>query len=520
MNDPYRTGHVLNHQLKRRDVTRWLALLAAGGVVPGLACDEDKKSHGQSPKATRAGKNKIRDVVVVGGGLSGLAAAYLMKDHDVVVLEKEKQAGGRIRESKWEQFNIALGAAYTGKPEGDMKKFFDELGLKAMPVPPPDDAIAYGGKIYTGGHLLKLLKKQGACEDFARVGKKLMKLSERGIGDAVYDDLEALAKFEKYDRLSVADWMRKNKVHEFVQRYVDVENRGLFGASNSDISLLFDVPEMAWNIYEPDAEKACKAADQGGEEEDESSLYTFPKGMNEISEAIVKRLPNKVQTDATVTSVAVAADKTVTISYQQGGKNKQIRAYAAVLATPAPVTARIVKKGFSAKIAKALRAIQYTSYVTMAFHLNKRVWRGAWNLACLDTPFTTLNDAIRTQVPLNYTKKGVLGVALPPKKAAQGAALIKQSDQQLVDLVLKDVKRYFPSIEKHIVGRVVNRFKYAFPVFRPGYGRILWNLHDDPSVRGPLFLAGDYMVYPTLGGAAVSADNAYELVAKYAKKLD
>ena len=35
-----------------------------------------------------------KDVVIVGGGVSGLAAAYYMKDHDWMLLEKEPHWGG------------------------------------------------------------------------------------------------------------------------------------------------------------------------------------------------------------------------------------------------------------------------------------------------------------------------------------------------------------------------------------------------------------------------------------------
>jgi hypothetical protein len=43
------------------------------------------------------GRNKnIYDVVIIGGGMSGLTAAHLMKNHNILLLEKEKAPGGRI----------------------------------------------------------------------------------------------------------------------------------------------------------------------------------------------------------------------------------------------------------------------------------------------------------------------------------------------------------------------------------------------------------------------------------------
>ena len=61
----------------------------------------------------------------------------------------------------------------------------------------------------------------------------------------------------------------------------------------------------------------------------------------------------------------------------------------------------------------------------------------------------------------------------------------------------------------------MHRFEHAFPVFRPGYLEVLEALYRNPTARGPLVLAGDYMVYPTFDGAVVSGVRAAEAVEAY-----
>jgi protoporphyrinogen oxidase len=475
-----------------------------------------------------AAEEGLRDVVVVGGGLSGLMAAYSMQDHDVLLLEKEPVAGGRICSGTWGGFHYSMGAAYTGTPDAEMREFFGELGIKPMPVPPPVDGLAYRGKIYPEDYFTAALGSRKALRDYIKMAEELMRLSEDGIEEAVYSSLDHLAEYEELDQYSMQQWLDRHKIDPTVQLYVDTENRGLFGVSNGDFSFLFDIPELAYNFYEeglsaddfhegpvPDFNTYRPEVDP-----DEVDTWTFPRGMMEMVRAMTERTPlrSKVVTGAEVTRVTVNQDKTVTVRYTHAGQGKEVRTHAAVLATPAPVTAKIVRNGFSPAVMEALRAVDYTTYVTMALFMSERLIRNAWNVACLDSCFTTLNDAIRTQVPVGYRGKAIMGVAMPPRRASD-RSLINASDNEILELALKDIERYFPGARQKVLGKDVKRFHHAFPVFRPGYGEILWALNKDASTRGPLFLAGDYVIYPTMGGAAVSGEQAFERVSAYADTL-
>ncbi len=316
----------------------------------------------------------------------------------------------------------------------------------------------------------------------------------------MYEDPSELQEFRELDSFSMKQWMVREKMSPIVQRLMNVENRGLFGVSNADFSFMYNIPEMAFNFYEPGL-KADHYEEllNYNEEDTESDLYTFPGGMYDVVTAIEKKLNDRVQKGAEVTRVSVNKEKTVTVTYKQNGKFKEVKSYSAILATPAPVTASIVKSGLSGRVINTLASIQYTTYVTMALYLSERVWNRSWNITCLDTPFSTMNDAIRTQVKKDHRGKSILGIALPPRNA-NDRTYINMSDTAILNMVMRDVERYFPCIRKKLLGQDIHRFRYAFPVFRPGYYTKWKVLEDDDSIYGPLILAGDYTVYPTLGG--------------------
>ena len=509
--------------MNRRDLIKFgvLGTAISTGTKLGLVAN---KARTKSPS--------IYDVVIIGGGLSGLTAAVAMKDYNILVLEKQVKMGGRIVSKNWEGFSYSMGASYISKPDRDMKAFFREIGLtsKPFPVPPPQDAIALGGKIYPDEYSDQALGSLKEIQDYVKVSRELYKLAQQGIEDAAYEvNLKKLKAFADLDALTVAQWLNQGNISPNVKTFINTENRGLFGSSNADLSLLYNIPEMAFNLYEGDYRPrkftkrpipdfmTYKPKQKSGKD----GIWTFKHGMSEMVWAIEKqqKLQGKLKTDVDVQSVSVNSDKTVEIVYNQNGRSQKIRAYAVVLSTPALVTAQIVKNGLSSQVMKALKRVKYVPYVTMGVFMKHRLFRNSWNISCLDTVFSTLNDAIRTHVDYDYNGKSILGIAMPPMNA-QDTTLIHQSDEELFSRAMKDIERYFPGASQQVIDKYVHRFKYGFPVFAPGYTQILNTIHRDSSTKGPLFLAGDYTVYPTLAGAAISGERAYENVVRYAKTLE
>lgn len=89
-------------------------------------------------------------VAVVGGGLSGLTAAYLLRDHAPVVFDLHKRFGGNAQGERWRDTDLSLGSAYVITPDKGtfLDDFYRELGLhRVVRVNENPEPIAVNGSI-------------------------------------------------------------------------------------------------------------------------------------------------------------------------------------------------------------------------------------------------------------------------------------------------------------------------------------------------------------------------------------
>src|SRR5262245_25016568 len=86
---------------------------------------------------TRGGAMTNYDVIVIGGGIAGLAAALRLKDRGLkaVVLESDRRVGGRMTTDRREGFVIDRGVTLLGNRFGRMRALTKRLGLRPLVHP-------------------------------------------------------------------------------------------------------------------------------------------------------------------------------------------------------------------------------------------------------------------------------------------------------------------------------------------------------------------------------------------------
>ena len=101
------------------------------------------------------------DTIIVGGGIAGLFLAYKLKDskQDILLLEKEKEFGGRIHTMYKTDYHYECGAARISNKHHKIMTLIHELGLEDQLIKLPKDIDIIIHNKRNGTDINKLLKE-------------------------------------------------------------------------------------------------------------------------------------------------------------------------------------------------------------------------------------------------------------------------------------------------------------------------------------------------------------------------
>ena len=93
----------------------------------------------------------MKDVVIVGGGLSGLAAGWRLRHWDTVLLESGSRVGGRIRSERRGRYWLNWGGHVFAGPGTSTDALLSEVGITAAQVPGSLAGVSMNGKLLLKG---------------------------------------------------------------------------------------------------------------------------------------------------------------------------------------------------------------------------------------------------------------------------------------------------------------------------------------------------------------------------------
>jgi monoamine oxidase len=372
------------------------------------------------------------DVVIVGGGVSGLSAAYFMQDRDFLLLEKEPHWGGNAYLMEYEGNAFATGSAFIGKSEGAFN-FAKEIGLEPLPINDRDSTIIRGEWIantWTDG-LDKLPYPVTVRESFKKFKKEILAIDLSKRGKELFN--VPFSNFTKGYPVEIKQWWDN----------YGPSNWGAVSENTAAALAIGELQEIGRDDVVPD-------------------FHTWPGGLGAISKRLAEILQPKFaerMLSGATTIAVVPGKKEVQVTYMQAAELKTVTAKAVIMATPKFITRRIVQ-GLPEKQSDAMHQIHYIPYPVVNLIFDKPVFNKSYDTWCPGNTFTDfiVADWVVRNQPGYRQKYNIISCYTPMKEDDRGYLLTESSTRKIAANVLRDFQKLFPGsnvdpLEVHIYRR-------------------------------------------------------------------
>jgi oxygen-dependent protoporphyrinogen oxidase len=419
------------------------------------------------------------EIIVVGGGIAGLATAWRLRGREVVLLEAAGRTGGRLCSEPRGSYWLNWGAHVFSGPGSATGQLLEEAGVEAVPVPGELAALAMNGRLLTDGRVLtypfRVPMPWSSRLALVRAGAKV-RFAVRRYGAAC-----APVAGEPYGALQqrVYDFMGDRSFAEFA------------GPLPADADAMFR-PTVTRSAGSPEQVSAGAGVGYFRLVWDRNSGLSrnILGGSAALTEAIRAELGSRVRTGCEVNEVIRDRGGTV-VRYQSGPGSGELRARHCVITTPAPITARIAAD-LEPETAAALRQIRYGPYVSAAF-LTGEAGPAPWDRCyAIATPgrsfniFFNVTSVARSAEPERRPGSSIM-VFAPADLAAR---LLDLDDAAILQRFIGDTDEIFPGFAAQVREAHVRRWPLGLAYCFPGRGQL------QPALTRPLsqiWLAGDYL---------------------------
>jgi protoporphyrinogen oxidase len=408
-------------------------------------------------------------VVVVGGGFTGLAAAFELSRRgvDVSLFEKEEALGGLAGSFSVEGQQIERFYHHWFTNDREILRLTADLGTS-------DQVLSRTTR--TGMFYANSVYRMSTPLDVLRFGP-LPPLDRIRLGTGVLR-AQRVKDWRSLEGLSAAEWLQHlfgDRVYQTVWEPLLV---GKFGSRAQDVSAVWFWKKLVLR---------GGSRDRGGAE----ALAYYRGGFASLAETVARAvtdLGGDVHIGASVDGLIVEGGRADGVVV--GGSRVEADA---VLITPAlPIVADLLEPFAPADYLESLRRIEYLANVCLVLVLDRSLSGMYWlNVNDPGFPFVGVIEHTNFEPPATYAGRHIvyLSTYLSPDDE-----LFALSADEILAFSLPHLRRMFPAFDPAwIVGHHVWRARYAQPVVVRNYGDMI------PDVRTPierLYLCSMAQIYP------------------------
>lgn len=451
-------------------------------------------------------------VVVIGGGISGLACAYRLRQAGIpsVLLDAGSRVGGVISTKEIDGFLFELGPQSFLSTE-PLLKLIEAVGLK-------DD----------------LLRADSRAPRYILLGGQLVPAPLAPPSLLTTPLLSARTKWRIFSELfrrthppatdeSIASFVRRKFGDELLDRLVAPFVSGVYAGDPERLSLRAAFPKL----YEFEAKYgsvlrgAMKSRPEKGAPP--STLCTFREGMEALPRALGSRLGDAVQTETIVEGVRHGKTNgkswfELDVTYQDHCET--LMASAVIVAAPAMAASQILR-GLSQTFAAPFARIEYAPVAVVSTGYRRDHVQHAGNgfgflvprsegLHILGSVWnSSLFPGRAPEEMICFTS--FAGGATDPE-------LCRLSNGKIVETACREVARIL-GITGKPVASTVQCYEYALPQYNLGHSETVSALAAATASAQGLFLTGNYLSGISIGACVEQANQTADAVRIYLATL-
>ncbi|MBI2605405.1 MAG: NAD(P)-binding protein [Deltaproteobacteria bacterium] len=442
---------------------------------PGHGILWDKKrylaSMGGIPPVTESAS-----VVIVGGGVSGLVAAYALRDLNPVLLEQSSQFGGNAKAERWGDLEYALGSAYISRPEkgSATATMLEELGLlgrSRSEFPPDEEATLVRGKMFRP--LWQGATDPARAREFTRVRDRLLAIYENEYPAIPAKTAADAARLRELDRMSFAEWVRRD-----------------LGPIHPHLEELFH--EYCWDAMGGAYDEVSAAQALNFITADLNGIVAFPGGNATIAEALYRGLESaqpkqNLRPGSFVIDIEPqSSGGGVRVTYKApDGSLKSIHAKACIVTSPKFI-AKVLISGMPSEQQEAISRLEYRAFLVAnvlldgeipsssfgMFHLRGRVPQSPDETVKMASERAYTSVVFANWAAGHGSSKSVLTLYKPFPYKGGRFELSKPDAYQIArarfEKAIPKLLRSFDADPKRVAGLRILRMAHAMPVAAQG----------------------------------------------------
>lgn len=387
--------------------------------------------------------------VIVGGGFTGLSAAYELasRGEKVVVLEKEAVVGGLASGFQVGEYTLERFYHHWFTNDRHVMDLIEEIGCADQVVfRPTRTGMYYANTIFRLSTPFDLLKFS-ALKFTDRIRLGLLALRARAIRD-----------WRAIEHLTARDWLIKLAGPEVFRVVWEPLLVGKFGPYADKVGAVWFWKKLVL--------RGGSRASDGRE-----VLAYYRGGFSELAEALKRKLEAMgvdIRLNAGVTAIETEADHACAVRVD----GDRMPARAVLLTQALPQIADLLEGHVEHGFVERLRRIDYLANICLVLEMDRSLSETYWlNVNDPSFPFVGVIEHTNFEPPESYGGRHIVFLS---KYLPESDALYRMEDEAVLDFAVPHLQRMFPDFRREwVTGHHVWRARFSQQIAEPDYSKLI-----------------------------------------------